>query len=335
MEAHVSAVEHGLATKALAGQQSSGDRGMCVEFRGGVLAAVIDGLGHGDEAAAAADLAAHVLEADAGAPIADLVQHCHEKLRATRGVALSLAVFDIPRASMTWAGIGNVEGMLVRAPVGAAGGHEALVTAGGIVGYRLPAFPTRTFVVHPGDTVVLATDGIKQGFRADVVPVRTPQQIADDIVARWSKGTDDACALVARFRGNAQDGSRVDVEGEEDVAQARIRTRDQARALGFASAEIEALATAVSELARNILVHAVRGEIAFARIGDDRRSGIRVLARDRGPGIANVARALEDDFSTAGGLGCGLSGARRLVDELRVDTELGAGTVVTLTKWVR
>jgi len=328
----MSALEHGISVRALAGQRLSGDRGLCVEFRNGVLVAAIDGLGHGDEAAAAADVAARVLENMRGAPIGEIIERCHEQLHGTRGVAMSLAVFDIPHASMTWAGIGNVDAVLVRAEPGAGGCDEALVMAGGIVGYRLPAFPTRTFIVHPGDTLVLATDGIRHGFRAEVMPVRDPQQIADDIVSKWGKTNDDACAVVARFRGNANDGSRVDVEGEADVAQARIRTRDQARALGFATTEVEALATAVSELARNILVHAVRGEIAFARIGD---RGIRVCARDRGPGIANIARALEDDFSTSGGLGCGLSGARRLVDDLRIDTELGAGTVITITKWLR
>ena len=331
----MSAVEHGIAVKALSGQRHSGDRGLCVEFRHGVLVAAIDGLGHGDEAAAAADIAARVIETAPGLPIGEIVESCHRQLHGTRGVAMSLAVFDGSRTSMTWAGIGNVDGVLVRATPGNGGCDEALVTTGGIVGYRLPGFPTRTFIVHPGDTIVLATDGIKHGFRSDIMPVRTPQQIADDIVARWSKGTDDACAVVARFRGNAHDGSRVDVDGEADVAQARIRTRDQARAAGFDGPAVEALATAVSELARNILVHAVRGEIAFARVGEHGRSGIRVCARDHGPGIGNVARALEDDFSTSGGLGCGLSGARRLVDDLHVDTELGAGTVITITKWLR
>jgi serine/threonine-protein kinase RsbT len=70
-------------------------------------------------------------------------------------------------------------------------------------------------------------------------------------------------------------------------------------------------------------------------VRDERRTGLSVRARDRGPGIADVARALQDDYSTAGGLGCGLSGARRFVDDFHVETELGAGTVITITKWLR
>ncbi len=332
-EAVTAPVEHGIMVRALAGQDRSGDRGVYVEFAGGVLVAAIDGLGHGDEAATAAETAARVLSAEPGAALAELVTRCHTQLRATRGAAMSLAALDLVHASITWLGIGNVEGVLVRAVPDI--GDEALVTAGGIVGYRLPAYHARTLVLHPGDTLVFATDGIKQGFRGEIMPVREPQVIADRIVGGWARTEDDACAVVARFCGNADDGTRVDVDGEAGVAQARIRARDQARALGFDTTDIEALATAVSELARNILDHAIRGEITFARVGDHRRRGLAVQAWDRGPGIANVARAIEDDFSTSGGLGCGLSGARRFVDDLHVQTELGAGTVITITKWVR
>jgi anti-sigma regulatory factor (Ser/Thr protein kinase) len=333
-QAVTSSIELGVAGRAHSGQEASGDCGVFCEFRGGALVAAIDGLGHGAEATTAAAAAARLLEGAPHEPIADLVRRCHAELRATRGVAMSLASFDYARSTVTWLGIGNVDGVLVRAFAGGPG-DEALVMAGGIVGYRMPNLNPRQVGLQPGDTVVFATDGVKSGFRAEILPVRSAQQIADKILAGWSKGSDDACAVVARFRGNDDDGSRVDVDGEAGVAQARIRTRDRARSLGFPASDVEALATAVSELARNIVDHAVTGEITFLAVHESSRAGLTVCARDRGPGIRDVARALADDFSTGGGLGCGLSGARRLVDDLHVETELGAGTLITITKWVR
>jgi anti-sigma regulatory factor (Ser/Thr protein kinase) len=326
-------VEHAIAGSTHSGQAESGDRGLFAEFRGGALVAAIDGLGHGSEAAEAARAAARVLEAEPGTRPEDLVARCHDALRATRGVAMSLASFDFARATLRWIGVGNVEGMMVRAM---GGGHEALVTAGGIVGYRMPpSLRVRELTIAPGDTLAFATDGIKSGFRGEIVNVRSAEQIAELIVSRWGKGNDDACAVVARFRGSPNDGSRVDVDGEAGVSEARVRTRDRARSLGFSPREVEALATAVSELARNIVVHASGGEITFAAVADERRRGLAIRVRDRGPGIPDVVRALEDDFTTKDGLGCGLSGARRLVDDLHVETELGAGTVITITKWLR
>jgi anti-sigma regulatory factor (Ser/Thr protein kinase) len=330
-----SAVEHGVAGHALSGQARSGDRGVFLEYRDGVLAAVIDGLGHGDEAANAAEAAARVLTSMPDAPVEDLVTRCHEALRGTRGVAMSIASLDLAHATLTWLGVGNVDGVLARAIKGGAGNDEGIIAAGGIVGYRMPTLRARRIALQPGDTLVLASDGVKHGFRAEILPVRDAQQVADHILANWAKASDDACVLVARYRGSAHDGSRVDVDGEAGVAQARIRTRDRARSLGFQPADIEALATAVSELARNIVDHAVTGEITFVPVHDERRTGLSVRARDRGPGIGDVQRALEDDFSTGGGLGCGLSAARRFVDDMRVETEVGAGTVITITKWLR
>ncbi len=329
------AVEHATAGTPLAGQAASGDRAFFASFEHGALVAVIDGLGHGFEACTAADAATQVLGAEPAAPLELLVERCHERLRATRGVAMSLAAFDTRSAHMTWLGIGNVEGVLGRSPTGGPARDEALTCRGGIVGYRLPRLHTRTVDVHPGDTLVFASDGIRPGFRAEITSVRDPSDIARQIVERWATGKDDACVVVARYRGELAAGTRVDIEDETSVAEARIRARDLARACGFSAAEVEALATAVSELAHNLVDHAGGGQIEFARLRDGERDGVSVIARDRGPGIADVALALQDGYTTGRGLGCGLSGAQRFVDDLRVETELGVGTVITLTKWLR
>jgi serine/threonine-protein kinase RsbT len=121
---------------------------------------------------------------------------------------------------------------------------------------------------------------------------------------------------------------------ESDAAVARIRTRDLALAEGFTEIAAVEIATAVSELARNVLVHASSGELELGvRCGPD--LGVVAIVRDHGPGIPDIESALRDGYSTVGTLGLGLSSARRLVDELQIVSEPSLGTTVTVTKWQR
>ncbi|MBV8761505.1 MAG: SpoIIE family protein phosphatase [Deltaproteobacteria bacterium] len=188
-------VKAGLATAALAGNASSGDRGVVLEFAGGAVVALIDGLGHGDMASKAASAAAAALGEDPAQPVDELVRRCHAQLRHTRGAVMTVASFE--RGAMTWVGVGNVDGILVRPDR-----VEAINTRGGIVGYQLPALSPRRLDVAPGDTLVLTTDGVRHGFRA-AIDQREPQVIADAILADFGKATDDACVVVARYVGDA------------------------------------------------------------------------------------------------------------------------------------
>jgi hypothetical protein len=165
----------------------------------GVLLAVIDGLGHGEGAAAAARSAAAVLRQRAREPLVPLVQHCHEALRRTSGAVMSLAVFQPGEGVLTWLGVGNVEGIRLRADAGPRPARDAVVQRGGVVGYRLPPLRASVLSVAPGDTLILATDGIRSGFAERLDPSGPPQQIADDIFHRYAKDTDDALVLVARL----------------------------------------------------------------------------------------------------------------------------------------
>jgi phosphoserine phosphatase RsbX len=169
---------------------------------GGVLAAVVDGLGHGDGAAVAAEAAAAVLASHAGEPPAALIRRCHEALRSTRGAVMSLAWFDPRQGTMTWLGVGNVEGTLLRADPGASRREESLFLAGGVVGGRLPPLRTSALPVARGDTLIFATDGVEAGFTRDLTADDSPQRIADAILARHRKETDDALVLVARYGGD-------------------------------------------------------------------------------------------------------------------------------------
>jgi serine/threonine-protein kinase RsbT len=126
---------------------------------------------------------------------------------------------------------------------------------------------------------------------------------------------------------------RVTIRTDSDVGIARIRTYCLAIEERFTEVEAAALATAVSELARNVLVHAGCGELELSVVAGEGRQGIVAVVRDEGPGIADIARAMQDGYSSSGTLGLGLPSARRLVDELCLVSALGAGTTVTAKKW--
>jgi serine/threonine-protein kinase RsbT len=127
----------------------------------------------------------------------------------------------------------------------------------------------------------------------------------------------------------------VPVTAEGDVVKARQKGRELAMAMGFSSTEQTLIATAISEIARNIVRYAGRGSVAFSRLERQGRVGIQIVATDEGPGIADVELAMRDGYSTGKSLGVGLPGARRLVDELELVSNVGVGTTVTLRKWLR
>ena len=128
---------------------------------------------------------------------------------------------------------------------------------------------------------------------------------------------------------------RVPINSDKDIVVARQEGRTLAMSLGFSPGDATLLATAISELARNIVAYANVGEILLATttVNGAARLGMQVVARDEGPGIADVQQALRDGFSTSGGLGLGLPGVRRLVDEFQIVSDGTSGTTVTITKW--
>jgi serine/threonine-protein kinase RsbT len=129
---------------------------------------------------------------------------------------------------------------------------------------------------------------------------------------------------------------RVRVSRDADVVAARQKGREVATAVGFSRTDATLIATVISELARNIVQFAERGEILVCPVEQGRTEGVTVVARDVGPGIPDVSRALRDGYSTyRGGLGLGLPGSRRLMDEFDIISEAGKGTTVTMTKWLR
>jgi serine/threonine-protein kinase RsbT len=132
-----------------------------------------------------------------------------------------------------------------------------------------------------------------------------------------------------------EDEHRLEIASEHDILTARQRGRELASQAGITGSDLTLVATAISEIARNIVEYAGRGELAITLISDGPNRGILVVARDEGPGIHNVEQAMQDGYSTGRSLGLGLPGARRLMDEFEVDSEAGRGTTVTMKKWTR
>jgi len=126
---------------------------------------------------------------------------------------------------------------------------------------------------------------------------------------------------------------RVPIHRDRDIVTARQEGRALASLLGFSSGEATLVATAISELARNIVLYAKHGEIVVGAVSDGARQGVMVVARDEGPGIPDIPRALANGHSTLGGLGLGLPGVARVMDELHIASEIGKGTTVVAKKW--
>jgi len=196
-------IECAVAELARPGQSESGDRHLVLSTADGGLVAVVDGLGHGAEAASAAKMAVMALERGADRPLVQIVRDCHQSLIGTRGAVLGAAAFSVIDDSMTWLGVGNVEGRLLRAPASGGAPPEALLVRGGVVGAQLPPLVPRIVRLRRGDMLIIATDGIRSEFLDAPLPYQEPQALADHVLARWSTQTDDALVLVVRYLGAA------------------------------------------------------------------------------------------------------------------------------------
>jgi phosphoserine phosphatase RsbX len=194
-------VEYGVASSALPGQTESGDQHLLRCNQCGILIAAIDGIGHGEEAADAASAAALFLKSNINEPILSLVAGCHERLRCTRGVVLSVASIDPAHGMMTWLGVGNVQGVLMRSDTTKGNAKEVLLLRAGVVGAQLPPLQAAVLPIAQGDTLFFATDGIRSNFVESLTTRENPQRAADRILKEFGSGNDDALVLVSRLTG--------------------------------------------------------------------------------------------------------------------------------------
>lgn len=189
----------GVASSVRPGDEVCGDREVVCRFDGGAVIAAVDGIGHGEQAAAAARTAAQVIAHDPHESPIELLQRCHAALRHTRGVVLSVASLDLRHGSLRWAGVGNVTGVVWRGDSGRYAPREELLLRAGVVG--LGELPVLYPVIIPWqlrDTLVFATDGIRANFPDGLLMSGSSQALADRILAQHRHGNDDALVLVVR-----------------------------------------------------------------------------------------------------------------------------------------
>jgi phosphoserine phosphatase RsbX len=195
-------VDCGVAKFVLPGEELSGDRALVCSNQNAVLIAAVDGIGHGEEAAIAANSALSILENHIKQPIISIVERCHEALRSTRGVVLSIASFDVPNGMMTWLGVGNVQGVLMRGATKQGYAREMLLLRAGVVGAQLPPLQAVVLPVARGDTLFFATDGIRTAFAESLSAQENPQRAAKRILEKYRTGADDALVLAVRLTGS-------------------------------------------------------------------------------------------------------------------------------------
>jgi phosphoserine phosphatase RsbX len=196
--------DYAVASRAHDEAGVSGDLHIVRQSDHEVLVAVVDGLGHGHDAEAAARLAISTLQSEPVRSVTGLVERCHAALSRSRGVVMSLAALDARRRTMSWLAVGNVEGVLIRAGERK---RQSILMRGGIVGHRLPTLRATTVPLSPGDLLVFATDGVREGF-AETLRAEAPlQETADRVLARHGRANDDALVLAGRWNGSAAAGS--------------------------------------------------------------------------------------------------------------------------------
>ncbi len=193
-----SSLDRGEAGAPHVGEVRSGDLAVFVPTAAGGLTGLIDGLGHGPEAADAAELCASVVREHVEAPAPELMHACHQALLETRGVVMTVAWFDLERASLSWAGVGNVDARLVRS--GPDPREDVALVFGGVLGYRMPNVRAATMPLERGDLLVMITDGIDGAISPALAGGGAAQTMADRIFAMHGKGSDDALAIVVRYR---------------------------------------------------------------------------------------------------------------------------------------
>lgn len=194
------AAEWASAFATLPGETQCGDRYFVADGPEGTLFAVVDGIGHGDEAAVAAESAIEIIRRYGPVEsIERLVRHCDNALRGTRGAAISIANFTVEERSLEWLAIGNVAGRVQRRAPVLQFPHESLLLRPGVVGRRpAPAQPA-TVRIGPGDVVILATDGVDPNFAEDINAEDSVEAIVKTLLAKHGKSNDDALVLAIRL----------------------------------------------------------------------------------------------------------------------------------------
>jgi serine/threonine protein phosphatase PrpC len=188
------------------GEKKCGDAHLIEKYRDKALLAVVDGLGHGKSAARASTRAKYLMKESNNESLINIVNYCHQKLRSTRGVVMSLALVDSWERTLTWLGVGNVQGILLPGINANGTKTESIILRHGIVGYKLPVLQATMLPIAVGDMLIFATDGVRDGYLSEIDSNNsTLNEIVEFIASDYFKSSDDALILVARFVGEKND----------------------------------------------------------------------------------------------------------------------------------
>ncbi|MBO0912409.1 MAG: SpoIIE family protein phosphatase [Acidobacteria bacterium] len=203
----MSLIDWSTAQEVLPGESACGDRYVVKDLPEGALLAVVDGIGHGEEAARSAELAADVFAGSEARSLLSLVSRCQLRLQGTRGAVVSMAWFSPADDTMSWLGVGNVAGVLLRKEGNGRARQESLLLRAGTLGASLPPVSATVVPISYGDTLIFATDGIRTGFADGLKASGSPQEIAREIIRNHWRKHDDALVLVARYVHKSQPAS--------------------------------------------------------------------------------------------------------------------------------
>lgn len=193
-------LEVGIAQAVSPGEVQSGDVCFLQELDDRALLGVIDGLGHGAEAAQAAEAARAALDGPPDQSVGALMMRCHEQLRETRGAAMTLIAFDGHKLQLEWIGVGNVAAVLLHPEISGKLRRTDLFVRGGVAGVQVPSMVVSSARFALGDMVVAATDGVHTSFADNINRMEPAQQLAERLLGRYQTGHDDALVVVARIR---------------------------------------------------------------------------------------------------------------------------------------
>jgi len=326
----------GTFSRSASGFAENGDAVFAKEWNGQALLAIVDGLGHGTEAALVSTAAKNLLTEIYENDVKQIVELLHHNLRATRGAVIALARIDRTNRRLSFCGVGNVEARVEGEPPM----HPA--STEGVVGMSVRKTVKFEYKYEELDFLLLHSDGISSRFDIADFPhlKQDPQAAAEDIVKSFGKDYDDASIIIAVDPHNDESKDAmcsVRVSDALEAATATQTAKTKAQEMGFSELDQTKIAIAVSELALNIVTHANgNGIIELGSVSEPNRVGIIIRAIDHGPGIEDSNFDVSYDpnqSSRRNGLGIGLGSVQRLMDETDIQTQRGIGTTITAKKW--
>jgi len=335
-------MEYNAISYSKEGEKNCGDSYLVKDSVDEALIVVMDGLGHGEEAGRAAEVARRCFEENYYFDLRTLISICHERLRKTRGAAVGVVRIDRRRMKLQYSGIGNIN-VKILSDLSI---HP--INKPGILGANKINPLVLEYDYKPPIGVILCSDGVSEKMEVKKLDSWTDLgKIANELMTKYGRHTDDATIVVALER-DGQPSSRdpasinkelgadrctLKITNNFDVRKATKYAYELSKRVGFSDVESTNIAIATSELASNIVVHANgRGEISIAEASEGAREGVEIIASDQGKGFTS-AKAVGTGGPFSHGLGKGLASVRRLMDNCEIKENNPNGTIVQAVKW--